>query len=59
MWISNPQKTAQVKEQKGGGWTIGWTQIPKGKGFRFNVTVKVDTRGGMRVQEVFTGYSPP
>ncbi|MBT6156856.1 MAG: hypothetical protein HOK71_05815 [Planctomycetaceae bacterium] len=58
VWISRAQKTAQVKRQKGGGWTIGWTQVPKGKGFRFNVAVKVDTRGGARVQEVFTGYSP-
>jgi hypothetical protein len=58
VWISNPQKTARVKEQKGGGWTVSWTQIPKGKGFRFNVTVLVGARGGAQVQEIFTGYSP-
>jgi|GEM_PF-1807461 hypothetical protein len=58
VWINNPQKTAQVKKAKRGGWTIGWTQVPKGKGFRFNVTVRVDTRGGVRLREIFTGYSP-
>ena len=57
-WISNPQKTARVKEQQGGGWTVSWTQIPKGKGFRFNVMVQIGVRGGAQVQEVFTGYSP-
>lgn len=57
-WITDPQKTAAVKERKGGGWTVSWTQVPAETGFTFNVTVDVTAGGATVVREVFTAYSP-
>jgi hypothetical protein len=57
-WIVQPEKTARVKQRKGGGWTVNWTHVPMGKGFAYNVTIAVGSTGAVSVQEVFTGYSP-
>lgn len=58
VWIVQPEKTARVKQRKGGGWTVNWTHVAKGKGFTYNVTIAVSATGAVSVREVFTGYSP-
>jgi hypothetical protein len=55
-WITDATKTAEVTEQKAGGWTIGWTEFPK-QGFSFNVKIDVNTNGATTVREVFTSYT--
>lgn len=55
-WIENPEKTATVKKDKNGNWTVSWAEFPK-TGHSYNVTVTVSKFGGASVREVFTGYS--
>ncbi len=55
-WIKDAEKTANVTENKTGGWTIAWTHFPK-TGYSYNVKVDVSTSGTANVREVFASYS--
>lgn len=56
-WISEPEKSAEVKDRDGGGWTVSWTHTPKGKGHSHHVMIDVSPTGQATVREVFAGYS--
>jgi hypothetical protein len=55
-WIKDAEKTANVAENKTGGWTISWSHFPK-SGFSYNVKVDVPASGAATVREVFASYS--
>jgi hypothetical protein len=55
-WIKDAEKTANVTENKAGGWTIAWTHFPK-SGFSYNVKVDVSPGGTATIREVFASYS--